>query len=614
MISLSRAVWRQFRAGFWRFLEFDVFFKILAAVVLQPISAWLASVLISSTGYPAFSNERIIAFLLSPVGVATVIVSGTAAAAIIFTEFAGLVVLNAALSSSRPMTSAEALWRTIKKLPELAKLGMVVIVAFGLALTPFAALAALTYRALLSGADINYFLAETPPRFWAAAAIGLVLLIGAALVVAMLYIRWIFSVPALLFEAKGAVAALRKSSELVAGSMLKVGGVLLAWGGAIFAAGLVVTGLVDLLGPFLVAAVGGDRGVVLVMVGVIGALYVTALVALAFLGVTINGLLIVGLYRDLLSRKGVEEEASAEQLIGREPSSAAQQRFRLANRKAWIVAFLGLVSSAAVAFSLIGDLGAERPVAVTAHRGSSSRAPENTLSAIEAAIEDGADFAEIDVQETADGVIVLLHDADLLRLAGVDWKIWESEYAALAELDIGSWFSPEYQSERIATLDEAIELARGKIKLNVELKYNGHDKTLAGRVVEILERQDFVSQAVVSSLDERGLEEVRGLDDQIQIGFIIFRSVGDISKMDVDFFSIDSRQASTDLIARVKRRGKGVHVWTVNDPRQMSSFIDRGVDNIITDYPEVLREMLTERSELEDADRVLLAFRNWIQR
>ncbi len=92
---------------------------------------------------------------------------------------------------------------------------------------------------------------------------------------------------------------------------MKVGGVLLAWGGAIFAAGLVVTGLVDLLGPFLVAAVGGDRGVVLVMVGVIGALYVTALVALAFLGVTINGWLIVGLYRDLLSRKGVEEEASA---------------------------------------------------------------------------------------------------------------------------------------------------------------------------------------------------------------------------------------------------------------------------------------------------------------
>ncbi|MDP2578176.1 MAG: glycerophosphoryl diester phosphodiesterase membrane domain-containing protein, partial [Candidatus Palauibacterales bacterium] len=234
MISLSRAVWRQFRAGFWRFFEFDVFFKILAAVVLQPISAWLASVLISSTGYPAFSNERIIAFLLSPVGVTTVIVSGTAAAAIIFTEFAGLVVLNADLSSSRPMTSAEALWRTIKKLPELAKLGMVVIVAFGLALAPFAALAALTYRALLSGADINYFLAETPPRFWAAVAIGLVLLIGAALVVAMLYIRWIFSVPALLFEAKGAVAALRKSSELVAGSMLKVGGVLLVWGGAIF--------------------------------------------------------------------------------------------------------------------------------------------------------------------------------------------------------------------------------------------------------------------------------------------------------------------------------------------------------------------------------------------
>ena len=79
---------------------------------------------------------------------------------------------------------------------------------------------------------------------------------------------------------------------------------------------------------------------------------------------------------------------------------------------------------------------------ITAHRGSSMAAPENTLAAIARAIEDGADYAEIDVQETADGTVVVIHDTDLKRITGLAEKIWDVTYDEVRELDFGSWFSP----------------------------------------------------------------------------------------------------------------------------------------------------------------------------
>lgn len=110
------------------------------------------------------------------------------------------------------------------------------------------------------------------------------------------------------------------------------------------------------------------------------------------------------------------------------------------------------------------------PVQITAHRGASGSAPENTLIALQKAIEAGADYAEIDVQETSDGRLVLLHDPDLKRTTGLKKNIWQTTYNELKHLDAGSWFSDEFSAERIPLLEDAIELVRGKMLLNIELK------------------------------------------------------------------------------------------------------------------------------------------------
>jgi len=271
---------------------------------------------------------------------------------------------------------------------------------------------------------------------------------------------------------------------------------------------------------------------------------------------------------------------------------------------------LAIISSALI----IDDIELDHPVAVTAHRGSSKDAPENTLSAIGQAIEDGADFAEIDVQETADGVIVLLHDTDLKRIAGVNKKIWQLRYSEIKPLDAGSWFSPDFRGEHVPTLIEAIEMSRNKIKLNIELKFNGHEKRLVERVVEIIRNHEFGSQCVITSLNYNGLQKVKKIDPELKTGFIIAKSIGNMFRVSADFLSLAAGIVNPDVIGAAKKRNMKIHVWTVNRPARMSHMINLGVDNIITDYPARLLAVIQARDALSDVEKFLLVAADMLKR
>ena len=138
---------------------------------------------------------------------------------------------------------------------------------------------------------------------------------------------------------------------------------------------------------------------------------------------------------------------------------------------------LALGSALAVALLVVGIVAVVRvtaslverePVQITGHRGSSLHTPENSLAAIRQAIADSADFAEIDVQETSDGQVVVVHDADLARLAGVARKVREMTFDEVRAVDIGTPVGPQFAGEKVPTLDEVLEAAKGKIGVNIE--------------------------------------------------------------------------------------------------------------------------------------------------
>jgi len=237
---------------------------------------------------------------------------------------------------------------------------------------------------------------------------------------------------------------------------------------------------------------------------------------------------------------------------------------------------------------------------ITAHRGSSRTAPENTIPAIEAAVEEMADSVEIDVQMTADGVVVLGHDASLKRVAGVNRSIASMTFEELEKLDVGSWFSSEYAGTRIPSLSEVLELCSQKTSLNIEIKYVGKNSELPEKTAEMVREYGMENQCVITSTNLSYLKRVKEALPEIRTGYIISAAYGNFySSEDVDFISIRSGFVTSALMQNAHEQGKAVYAWTVNAKSELERLTLLGVDGIITDRPVLAREIVYREEATE---------------
>ncbi len=588
-------VWRDLRRNFRALLFFNLYFTLLSVSVLVPLSTWTVKHFIGAAGSIAISNTDIPGLLRSVKGISSLVVVGVFGAALLFAGHAGMMLIVWESGRER-ITAMAALGRIMSRYHLLLRLGARHIITHLLLLAPFLAAGGLVYILLLSSYDIYYLITATPPVWWIALGIAALLAVGILIVNGGLYLRWIFSVPALVIGGAGPRESIERSKALVKGAKRRIAFMVIAFALALAATPLLITFLFDVAGDMIFSLLPETTYLVIPSVLLLMGMYVL----ISFIGATIvvagNSIVIVRLYS---------------RMSGDVPSAEPQGAFGPA-RSARGAALLLLAVAMVIAGLALHGFDLEDRVKITAHRGSSMVAPENSLSAIRQAIEDGADYAEIDVQETADGEVVVLHDKDLLRIAGLRKNIWEAEYGEIKALDAGSWFSPEFKDERIPLLREAMDLARDRIKLNIELKLNGHEKRLAERVVEIIGEEDFTAQCIVTSLDLAILEKVHDLNPEIRRGFIVFEALGRVTKLEVDILSVSARNASFDLINEAHRTGKEVHVWTVNKTSDMARFIDLGADNLITDLPARAVELLESRKSLSYNELLLLKVRNWI--
>jgi glycerophosphoryl diester phosphodiesterase len=228
------------------------------------------------------------------------------------------------------------------------------------------------------------------------------------------------------------------------------------------------------------------------------------------------------------------------------------------------------------------------------------------MAAVLKAIEDGADWVEIDVQETADDVVIVAHDSDFMKLAGVPTKVWDATMEDVAEIDIGSWFDPEYADERTPTLRQVLEAAKGKAKVIIELKYYGHDVDLENRVAALVEEFEMQDDIATMSLKYPAVQKMEKLRPDWRAGVLAATAVGDLSGLEGEFVAVNAGMATPGLVRSVQAAGKDIYVWTVNDPLQMSAMASMGVDGLITDDPALANEVLRIRAEMGPAERLLL--------
>lgn len=292
-------------------------------------------------------------------------------------------------------------------------------------------------------------------------------------------------------------------------------------------------------------------------------------------------------------------------------------------RRATLVALCGGVAVLA-AISTVATRGlliaAQQPleVEITAHRGAGRVAPENTLAAFRAAIEQGADRIEIDVLGGADGSLFIFHDPDLRRMRGDPRRVATMTIEEMRVLDVGAWFGRGFEGEGVPTLDEVFDLTAGSMPLNIEIKTGAADEGVAEALVKVIRARGAAgglgedpppASAVITSLSASMLEAVRRIDTTIPLGFIVSASVGDLRRLDVDFVSIESNLATSDFLARATDAGLDVHVWSVSDPELFTRLVLRGIDGAITDDVVALRTRLAELQKLDELERLLLGVR-----
>lgn len=231
-------------------------------------------------------------------------------------------------------------------------------------------------------------------------------------------------------------------------------------------------------------------------------------------------------------------------------------------------------------------------VEITAHRGDNSQAPENTMPAFKAAVENGADWIELDVTQTKDGVLVIFHDADLMRLTGKPDKIWDMTYEELSQINAASHWGPFFRDTRIPRLEEVLDYCKDKIKLNIEVKVNDHQtQDFILRLVSLLQEKNMTDQCMITSFDYHSLQVVKQLDPSLKTGFISSKAI----EQPEAFTSADNFVLSIDLInpetvSRIHTLGKEVIVWTVNDAYSVDKCRKAGADNLITDKPKKIME------------------------
>jgi glycerophosphoryl diester phosphodiesterase len=259
-------------------------------------------------------------------------------------------------------------------------------------------------------------------------------------------------------------------------------------------------------------------------------------------------------------------------------------------------------------------------VQVIAHRGASFDAPEHTFAAYDLALAQEADWIEQDLQMTADGALVVMHDDSLDRTArgpaaDCSGLVREKSLAQLARCEVGSWFNgeyaaravPDYARERIPTLDSVLTRYAGRARFYIETKNPAEAPGMEEALLGLLRKHRLIGRGaargavLLQSFSAASLERLHDLDPSVPLVQLIDEPVPPDS-LDAVFTRIaryaggigpSRRIISAAFVERAHAAGLVVHPYTVNEPATMSYLLDLGVDGMFTDRPAVLRGLLS---------------------
>ncbi|MGE4571499.1 MAG: glycerophosphodiester phosphodiesterase [Candidatus Izemoplasmatales bacterium] len=248
---------------------------------------------------------------------------------------------------------------------------------------------------------------------------------------------------------------------------------------------------------------------------------------------------------------------------------------------------------------------------IIAHRGASMQAPENTLAALDLAINQGADAVEFDVKGTKDNIPILLHDDTLIRTTQFDIKlnVKDINYETIEKYEAGSWFSEEFMDEKIPTLEEAFQLIAGRTVAFIDMKTS--NRVIELEVVRLIEVYEMENHVKIMSFDVNQLSRFKKLNPNLETILLVSNFYGQIDPLfyedDINHFALRISIIDRDpsIVKRIHNHGKRVYAWTVDTENQIVIGVNADVDGFITKRPIEAREIAHSKTSNDNFTALL---------
>ena len=552
-----------------------ILYTAIAAAIFAPLTALTGRLLLRLSGKPMLSDFDIAWFIFSPAGMLALIFFASLVVTILVFEQSSLMALLYGHLHGQQLSAIDALTFTGRYSKKTFLFALHLVLRLLLITLPFLALSAAVAWFTITDYDINYYLTAKPPVFLITVAIIAVILLFMSQLLIKMVFRWSLTLPILLFSETPVNQLFQASRKQIAGYKKNLFISLAIWAVLSLLLSFVILGLIHFLGSLLAPRFLDSTSQLLIFLG----LFVSLVSGANFLITTCS----TGVFSSLLMLfyNNKSPEIPADIMHGKEQKRPLNTPLLLSI--AVVTAIAGLWGS----FQLLQNFDSKREVEIIAHRGAAGKAPENTMAAFKQAIADNTDWIELDVQESMDGKVMVVHDSDFMKLAGVDKKVWDLSYEKMQDIDIGSWFDKKYSSMRPPTLLEVLKLVKGKTKVMIELKYYGHTQQLEQRVAKIVEDSGMTGNVALMSLKLDGIQTFHDIRPQWRTGLLTTKTIGDLSAMDFDFMAINMAAANPAFIRSIHNNDKDVYVWTVDEQISMFRMMSLGVDGIITNEPEL---------------------------
>ncbi len=587
---------RVFCKGFLPIAAFELCYKALIALLLRPfLSTILQFFLFTGGGKPAF-NEEIWQFFFSPSGLLALVILAGIATVLVYFEFAVIIFLAQQVLHDESPHLTTAVSKALLSFRSLRSPGVLLFALYALVLLPLLHMGLAS--SLLPRFQIPNFITGELEKTWG----GEALLLALAVLFFLVFFALLFVLPSMVLSQKHFGKAVRENIVTMASYGRKMLGILLAftalWALLFLLPRMLSTQLFGIPNATFSYALGsaGTPGAMILwlLIALLGQLFLMPLLLTVltayylqvrqFSSADPEAIAKMGARLDRWSEKCRAGAVKIGQYLFFSIDALHKTAFVQTHRKKLFVAFFLLLS---LSLYLLTSLTYQSVLpTVIGHRGS-AQGVENTLEAIGGAIEAGADFAEIDVQLSADGVPVLFHDETLERLSDEKGTVHSLTLAQLKAITLNQ----NGHTGKIATLQEALDYTSGRIHLAIEFKvYEGARGDLIETVMTLVERSRYQSRAILFSMDYDLVNRLATAYPRYRIGYCVYGNLGQLSaaaleNLGIDYLMAEEGMFSSGLVDTCNKARVSLILWTVNQEALMEKYLREGAAGLITDHP-----------------------------